>query len=92
MIALSPGMRDGVIAAGVPPEQVTLVPNASDLDLFSPTRRPAARAAGLGDGFVCTYFGTMGEANDLTRWSRRRALLAATCRSCCTATASGARS
>ncbi len=37
VIALSPGIRDGVIAAGVAPDRVSLVPNASDLELFSPT-------------------------------------------------------
>ena len=60
VIALSPGIRDGVIAAGAAPEKVELVPNAADLDLFS--------AAGPPDphDFVVSYFGTMGEANDLT--------------------------
>jgi glycosyltransferase involved in cell wall biosynthesis len=67
VIALSPGMRDGVIAAGKPPERVTLVPNASDLELFSPALDGAAarKRLGLGERFVCSYFGTMGEANDL---------------------------
>jgi glycosyltransferase involved in cell wall biosynthesis len=69
VIALSPGMRDGVIAAGTPPEKVTLVPNASDLELFSPDRDGAEfrDRLGLGDRFTCSYFGTMGEANDLTQ-------------------------
>jgi glycosyltransferase involved in cell wall biosynthesis len=69
VIALSPGIRDGVIAAGVPPERVSLVPNASDLELFSPTldREVERRRLGLGTGFVCSYFGTMGEANDLSQ-------------------------
>ncbi|MEA2377506.1 MAG: hypothetical protein QOK00_2666 [Thermoleophilaceae bacterium] len=61
VIALSPGIRDGVIAAGVPPGKVVLVPNASDLDLFRP-----ASPAPTDDRFVVSYFGTMGEANDLT--------------------------
>src|SRR4051794_2112089 len=67
VIALSPGMRDGVIAAGKPADRVTLVPNASDLELFSPEvdGAPARERLGLGERFVCTYFGTMGEANDL---------------------------
>ena len=30
-------------------------------------RRPSARRLGLGDGFVCSYFGTLGEANDLSQ-------------------------
>jgi glycosyltransferase involved in cell wall biosynthesis len=58
VIALSPGIRDGVIAAGASPDRVALVPNAADLDLFG--------GAPPGDGFLVSYFGTMGEANDLT--------------------------
>jgi glycosyltransferase involved in cell wall biosynthesis len=67
VIALSPGIRHGVISAGVPAERVALVPNASDLELFSPAldRRAERNRLGLGDGLVCSYFGTMGEANDL---------------------------
>ncbi len=68
VVALSPGMRDSVIAAGVDPHRVTLIPNACDLDLFSPSVDPGDLRArlGLGDAFLCSYFGTMGEANDLT--------------------------
>jgi glycosyltransferase involved in cell wall biosynthesis len=67
IIALSPGIRDGVVSAGAPPERVALVPNASDLELFSPAldRGAERRRLGLGDGLVCSYFGTMGDANDL---------------------------
>jgi glycosyltransferase involved in cell wall biosynthesis len=67
IVALSPGIRDGVVAAGAPAERVALVPNASDLELFSPALDRAAerRRLGLGEGLVCSYFGTMGEANDL---------------------------
>jgi glycosyltransferase involved in cell wall biosynthesis len=61
VIALSPGIRDGVIASGVPAGKVVLVPNASDLDLFRPSPPPPTD-----DRFVVSYFGTMGEANDLT--------------------------
>jgi glycosyltransferase involved in cell wall biosynthesis len=77
VVALSPGMREGVIAAGKPPEQVTLIPNASDLELFSPAvdGQRARQRLGVGDQFVCTYFGTMGEANDLTQVIDAAALL-----------------
>jgi glycosyltransferase involved in cell wall biosynthesis len=61
VIALSPGIRDGVIGAGVPAGKVVMVPNASDLDLFKPSPAPPPD-----DRFVVSYFGTMGEANDLT--------------------------
>jgi glycosyltransferase involved in cell wall biosynthesis len=57
LIALSPGIRDGMLAAGAPADRVELVPNASDLDLFRPGPPP--------ERFRISYFGTMGEANDL---------------------------
>ena len=52
VIALSPGIRAGVEAAGVPAERITLVPNASDLELFSPasTGRPSGRGSGSATG------------------------------------------
>jgi len=53
LIALSPGIR-----AALPPGKTELVPNSADLDLFDPE---APR-----DGFVVSYFGALGEANDVT--------------------------
>ncbi len=44
IIALSPGIRAGVIAAGAAPAKVELIPNASDLDLFRPGPAPSASA------------------------------------------------
>ena len=69
LIALSPGIRDGVLAAGAPLRAVELVPNAADLELFSPRRdgRELRERLGLGERFVVSYFGAMGEANDLTQ-------------------------
>ena len=54
VVALSPGMADGVAAAGVPRERITVIPNASDLDLFSPDVDPGdlRERLGLGDAFV----------------------------------------
>jgi glycosyltransferase involved in cell wall biosynthesis len=78
IVALSPGMRDGIVAAGVSPERIALIPNASDLDLFSPDLDPGDLRARLGIGpgdFVCAYFGTMGEANDLTQVVEAAALI-----------------
>ncbi len=79
VVALSPGIREGVIAAGVSTRDVTLIPNASDLDLFSPSVDPEGLRERLGlDGrFVCSYFGTMGEANDLSQVVEAAAVLAA---------------
>jgi glycosyltransferase involved in cell wall biosynthesis len=67
VIALSPGMRDGVVEAGMPPAQVSMIPNASDLDLFSPELDGTEfrTRLGIGERFMCIYFGAMGEANDL---------------------------
>jgi len=79
VVALSPGMREGVIAAGVEPERVTMIPNAADLDLFSPDVDPGglrSRLRGEREGaFVCSYFGTMGEANDLDQVLRAAEIL-----------------
>jgi glycosyltransferase involved in cell wall biosynthesis len=78
IVALSPGMRDGIVATGIDPERVTLIPNASDLDLFSPDLDPGDLREQLGigaDDFVCAYFGTMGEANDLTQVVEAAALV-----------------
>ena len=59
------------------PSGSTLIPNASDLDLFSPDVDPGdlRERLGLEDAFVCSYFGTMGEANDLTQVVEAAALL-----------------
>jgi glycosyltransferase involved in cell wall biosynthesis len=60
LIALSPGIR-----AALPLDKAELVPNSADLDLFEPGSRgelPSERDGAL----VVSYFGAMGEANDLT--------------------------
>jgi glycosyltransferase involved in cell wall biosynthesis len=77
LVALSPGMRAAIVARGVAPERVALIPNAADLDLFAPDADAGDLRAelGLGDAFVCAYFGTMGEANDLTQVVEAAALL-----------------
>jgi glycosyltransferase involved in cell wall biosynthesis len=62
-------MQEGVVEAGVPKRNISIIPNASDLDLFSPTVDGTSFRHRLGTEhkFVCTYFGAMGEANDLTQ-------------------------
>ena len=52
VIALSPGIR-----AALPQDRAELVPNAADLDLFDPSPHSGP--------FLVSYFGAMGEANDL---------------------------
>lgn len=67
IVALSPGMKEGVVRAGVAPEKVTVIPNASDLDLFRPDLdgRAYRERLGLGNRFAAVYFGAMGMANGL---------------------------
>ena len=67
IVALSPGMRDGVLKAKVPESRVTTIPNASDLDLFGPSVDGTAfrEKLTLNGQFTCAYFGAMGLANGL---------------------------
>lgn len=67
IVALSPGMKEGIVRAGVPDAKVTVIPNASDLDLFRPDVDGSAqrKRLGLGERFAAIYFGAMGLANGL---------------------------
>jgi glycosyltransferase involved in cell wall biosynthesis len=67
IVALSPGMKEGIVRTGVPSEKVTVIPNASDLDLFRPDLDGSAsrERLGLGNRFAAIYFGAMGMANGL---------------------------
>ncbi len=67
IVALSPGMKEGIVRAGVAASSVTVIPNGSDLDLFRPDLDGSAarRRLGLGDRFAALYFGAMGLANGL---------------------------
>jgi glycosyltransferase involved in cell wall biosynthesis len=67
IVALSPGMKEGIVQMGVSTEKVTVIPNASDLDLFRPDLDGSAsrQRLGLGKRFAGIYFGAMGMANGL---------------------------
>ena len=77
IVALSPGICAGVIAAGGTPNTVAMIPNACDLDLFTPTLDGGEwrRRLGLEGKFVCSYVGTISEANDLIQVVQAAALL-----------------
>ncbi len=68
IVALSPGMKEGILAKGVPEHKVTVIPNSSDLDIFSPDIGGGdfRERLGVGDKFTLLYFGAMGEANGLS--------------------------
>jgi glycosyltransferase involved in cell wall biosynthesis len=67
IIALSPGMKDGVVNAGYPAEKVVVIPNSSDLDLFDPVNidQQAFRREHpeIGDAPLVVYAGTLGRIN-----------------------------
>ncbi len=67
VIALSPGMKDGVVKTGYPAARVHLVPNSCDLALFgvpeSAGERFRAENDWLGDRPLIVYVGTLGQIN-----------------------------
>jgi glycosyltransferase involved in cell wall biosynthesis len=67
VVALSPGMADGVAAHGYPRERITVVPNACDLDLFDvdpeDVRRFRNARPWLQDRPLVVYGGTLGIIN-----------------------------
>jgi glycosyltransferase involved in cell wall biosynthesis len=66
VIALSPGMVDGVASAGVAREKISLIPNACDLDLFAaaPTAGVRAKLGLPDDAIVFIHAGALGPSND----------------------------
>lgn len=67
IVALAPGMKDGIVRTGIPSERIAVIPNASDLDLFRPDLDGSRwrERLGLADRFAAIYFGAMGPANGL---------------------------
>ena len=63
IIALAPGMKEGICRTGYPAERVTLVPNASDIDLFKPSSEKLNdERFGDPDGFRLVFTGAHGPA------------------------------
>ncbi|KAA8976813.1 glycosyltransferase family 4 protein [Halospina sp. K52047b] len=67
IVALSPGMRDGVLRSGYPQANISVIPNSSDLDFFDPSsaapedflsQHPELRGYPL-----VVYTGTLGAIN-----------------------------
>lgn len=67
VVALSPGMAEGVCRTGYPPERVTVIPNSADLELFAPDESRVERFRSehpeLGAGPIVLYAGTLGRIN-----------------------------
>jgi len=70
IIALSPGMRDGVLARGIPADRVTVIPNGADLDLFGgdgvKPKDWTDDCPGLVGKKLVVYCGTLGHLNGLS--------------------------
>lgn len=67
VVVLSPGMGAGVVAEGVSPMHVHMIPNSCDVDLFTPGPKKQADAKRLGvkGRFVVGYAGAIGPSNAL---------------------------
>jgi glycosyltransferase involved in cell wall biosynthesis len=67
IVTTNEGLRERLIARGVPGEKIGVVPNGVDASEFSPRARPdgLANKYGLTGRFVVGYIGTQGLAHDL---------------------------
>ena len=69
VVALSPGMKAGVVERGIPDERVTVIPNSSDVDLFDVppvVGQPLRESLGLApDQPLVVYAGTFGFMNNV---------------------------
>jgi glycosyltransferase involved in cell wall biosynthesis len=69
IIALSPGMRDSIVETGYPHDQITVIPNGCDLELFKveEARGMAFRQQfeWLSDRPLVVYTGTLGAVNQV---------------------------
>lgn len=81
IVALSPGMRDGIVKTGYPENQVEIIPNAADLDLFdvpdAAGRDFRDRHDWLGDRPMVLYGGTFGFMNGVTYLAKLAAAMKA---------------
>ena len=69
IIALSPGIQEGIVSAGVSESKVTVIPNSSDVELFRvPPRVGREFRSGfpeIGDRPLVAYAGSFGRVNGL---------------------------
>tara|TARA_R100001369_G_scaffold62679_4_gene89661 strand:- start:3256 stop:4413 length:1158 start_codon:yes stop_codon:yes gene_type:complete len=65
-VALSPGIRDGILARGVPDDRVAAVPNGCDLNIFAKAEDRAWRPTEVAKtDLMAVFSGTHGQANGL---------------------------
>lgn len=67
IVALSPGMKEGIVKSGYPASQVAVIPNSSDNKEFMPDSDKAKKIRNerswLGDSPLLIYTGTFGKIN-----------------------------
>jgi glycosyltransferase involved in cell wall biosynthesis len=77
VVALSPEMRAGIIAAGHPAERIEVIPNGCDLDAFAIGPEPGIalrrRHEWLQDRPLVVYIGTLGQVNGVGYLARMAA-------------------
>lgn len=65
LIALSPGIKEGITRLGISGEKVTIIPNGCDLPLFAPPKDPWQPPGVENHDFLAVFAGTHGIANGL---------------------------
>lgn len=66
IVALAPGIKDGICRTGYPSERVTVIPNSCDVDLFRPSDEVLVDPRfGSADEFRLVFTGAHGLANGL---------------------------
>lgn len=67
IVALSPGMKDGVLRSGYPEDKIAVIPNSADLDFFDPNHSDSNAFRNehpeIGNAPLIVYAGSMGIIN-----------------------------
>ena len=80
IVVLSPGIKEGVVKAGIPEEKTAVIPNSSDIDFFDPNYSDSksfrSEHPEIGNAPLILYAGSMGRINGIDSLPR----IAAVCR------------
>ena len=70
IVALSPGMKNGIIRSGFPKDRIAVIPNCADIELFDVARNLGDKfreeRPWLGDSPLILYAGTFGAINGVS--------------------------
>lgn len=79
IVALAPSIKSGIVARGYPPEQVHIIPNSSDIELFQVPQEYGEhfrnQCAWLGNRPLVLYAGTVGRVNGVEYLAEIAAIL-----------------